>query len=191
MKKIILVVFYTIQIYVLIGQPFYQDKNIMLEGWFNTKDTTITLKISNISNRTMYLYNNINRFGNNQPNSYYTYSLCLIGAPVAHVIPWIHERMYFRRLLKNTSISIVVPKGGWGIAPMPIDVETFKLLITLEYLLLPNHVFIPDNKLQNYKFLKYIKRRGYKIRIIKTPMLFINNDEDGEMKPLQITGSVP
>ena len=175
MKKITLCTLLIIVFFSVKSQPFYQDKNISLEASLNTRDSTIFFKITNNSKRTMYLYAWKKAYGTNSPFLYYTYGIYLKGS-IMPVTPWIHERMIFRRIFQNASDIIIIPKGEFESNSPPIDLKNFKIIITIEYILIPKKAYIPDKKYYNDKFMKYLKRRGYKIHTIKTPELILDHN---------------
>ncbi len=184
MKKIFFCTLLISNLLFVKSQSFYQDKNISMEASFNTIDSTILLKITNNNKKIMYLYARVKRYGINYPHPYYTYGSYLKGDPILPLKPWRHEKMYFKRLPQGTSENLIIPKGQFDTISSPIELKNFKIIITIEYLLLPQRIYIPDNKFRNDEFLKYIKRRGYIIQTIETPPLILDYNVNSKMKPI-------
>jgi len=183
MKKIFLILLFQINLLSAESQSLYQDEFVKVNLSFDTLNENIILQISNISDKTIYLYKPRGRYHTSYHyiNGLFVVVFCLDGHTVNPLTPPLGHRMFFRRLLEKESDTIVFNKYKDSVK---IDLNTFTLLLNMEYLPLPKDVYIEDGECSNYSFLKYIREQGYKIRKIRLPSLVIDNSIDAEIRSI-------
>ena len=185
MKKIFLILLFQINLLSAESQSLYEDEFVKVNLSFDTSNENIILQISNISDKTIYLYKPTACIGYHTSYHYingrFVVVFCLNGHTVNPLTPPLGHRMFFRRLLEKESDTIVFNKYKDSVK---IDLNTFILDMEMEYLPLPKDVYIEDGECSNYSFLEYIREEGYKIRKIEPPLLVIDNSVDAEIRPI-------
>jgi hypothetical protein len=157
MKKIIITVILFVSI-VTTGkcQAFYKDDLIEIQGYLNILDSSLNIRIKNISDSALILNGREAKYFKIDEN--YVAELSLISTGVSLLQPGLGELMYFKRLLPKSSYSITIEKDENNI----LDTRLFNLLFGIQYLVVPNDFFIVD-KMINKTFVEMVKEKKLRL----------------------------
>ena len=167
MKKVFLLIVFMVMMFSLKSQMTFQRENVTLLFSFDSISSTIHLLLTNLSDKIMYLNARQARYDkieNDFFNGYHS-CICISSAGVSLARPQEGTPMEFYRLSKDSTIQIDIVYHGYY-ASKKIKSSVFKLLFTLEYLLLSEDQYIED-MMRNEDLMEYLKEHQYKIHKIE------------------------
>jgi len=168
MKRVFLLAVFMVVMFSLKSQMTFQSENVKLYFTFDSISNVIHLHITNLSDKIMYLNSTrtgeyVNYMSNNILKGGYRICMCIEGHRVDLARPSEGDRLSFNRILSKSTYELDVCCSDKS---KKIKSSVFKLLFTLEYLLLSEDQYIED-MMRNEDLMKYLKEHHYKIHEIE------------------------